>query len=141
MKPKDFTCEVCGSSFTANCVIARYCKPECKKAGADSKHQAWKLRQQAEVYPVQRICETCELPFLSDCGYQKYCKPECRKLGLKKVRALWYQRVGYAIHQGLEIRRNCRHCGDEFVVSHYRRIYCKESCRESYKVAHGTKSS
>ncbi len=141
MDPKSFTCEICGSTFTANCVIAKYCGPECRQAGWVIKYAARRRKQAAEVYPVRKICQNCEKPFEAATGAPRHCTEVCRREGLRKTRARWNKKVGYAIRQGVEIKRNCRHCGEEFTVKFYRRTYCKDSCRESYKVSNGSKSS
>ena len=122
-------CGICGTGFDTTSGTARYCQDLCRQTAVAVGLQD-RLRARArENCRQETACGNCDTKFMSSHLGRTYCSDFCRREGHRKTRALWFQRVGFAMRNGVVVRRPCKTCGTEFVVDKTHKSYCSPPCR------------
>lgn len=97
-------CAICGKDFESNRPHAKYCSPECKKAGRKpilqklqrEYHQREKERRKQQKSEFIGTCKICGRPVRRDSGRLKYCSDECVKIAANLTAKRHYERKHHA---------------------------------------------
>lgn len=111
---KEFTCVVCGKTFTAmNLGINKYCSEHCRQRGGY-------LARKTEL----RYCEFCGEPFFTAPTWeQQFCSPHCAR------KANADQSIANLPKNTKQLKpKTCPACGEIFQPHHAKQICCSRKC-------------